>query len=97
MPPPHPRPNTVQLSRPAPSNDSSAVHSEEVTNALFIDPILGTPLVLYLAEDVDERHELMQLIQVSPIMLSRPDNNTTILYRSMAGSLRVVILPARIS
>ncbi|KZS98421.1 hypothetical protein SISNIDRAFT_448644 [Sistotremastrum niveocremeum HHB9708] len=62
MPPPHPRPNTVQRSGPVPSNDASALNNENVTE-LFIDPILGSPLMLYIAKDVDDREELVHLIQ----------------------------------
>jgi hypothetical protein len=41
-----------------PSNDPN------VNNELFIDPMLGTPLAVYIEKDVEEKDELVRLVTV---------------------------------
>lgn len=44
---------------------SSAGNDPNVNNELFIDPMLGTPLAVYIEKDVEEKDELVRLVTVS--------------------------------
>ena len=44
---------------------SGASNDPNVNNELFIDPMLGTPLAVYIEKDVEEKDELVRLVTVS--------------------------------
>jgi len=49
-------------SRNAPSDDSTP--NDAANNDLFLEPMMGTPLTVYIEKDVEERESLVQLISV---------------------------------
>lgn len=51
----------------APARSTRRAHSPPATDAaLFLEPMMGTPLTVYIEKDVDDRDELVDLITVSP-------------------------------
>ena len=57
---------------PAPNSSapSASVPPEPTPNVnpdLFIDPMLGTPLAVYIEKDVDDKDELVKLVTVRAI------------------------------
>lgn len=42
-------------------------NTDDVEDDLFIDPMLGTPLALYIEKDVQDKETLVQLITVSRV------------------------------
>ena len=40
-------------------------HAPRRTNALFVDPMFGTPLLVYIQKDVEDRQTLVTLVEVS--------------------------------
>ena len=74
---PMPRPPRRQDRTP---NDASATASSAtggpVNDELFLEPMMGTPLAIYIEKDVTDRDQLIEIITVSPSsllpVLSRP-------------------------
>jgi len=56
------RPRRVQA---APPQSPSTQNEQQDTFALFIDPMMGTPLPIYVGEDIGDRENLVHLITVS--------------------------------
>jgi hypothetical protein len=67
----------------APARSTRRAHSQNVppppsdpqTAGLFLEPMMGTPLTIYIEKDVDDRDDLVDLVTVrvlhwSPITLS---------------------------
>ncbi|KAI0311690.1 hypothetical protein OF83DRAFT_1177323 [Amylostereum chailletii] len=52
-------------------------------NGLFIDPMLGTPLAIYIQKDVEDRQTLTDLVEASPFLVFPP---------SMAVGFREVLM-----
>ena len=66
-------------------NNNIPLHQQDsennVVQDLFIDPMLGVPLAIYVEKDVDDRDILVDLINVRrvasfPFILSRISNST---------------------
>jgi hypothetical protein len=65
-----PRTSTARRGAPQPAPDQNPLQpppaDEPNVNAeLFLDPMLGTPLAVYIEKDVERRDELVQLVTVS--------------------------------
>jgi len=58
------RPRRVQAAPPPPP-PTTLQHEQQEYLALFIDPMMGTPLPIYVGEDVENREHLVHLITVS--------------------------------
>lgn len=55
-------------SRRVQDNASAAVNPSNVASAqddLFLEPMMGTPLALYIEKDVEDREELVSMVIVS--------------------------------
>ena len=61
----HGRPRRVQAAPPPPPSQTTQQHEQQEYLALFIDPMMGTPLPIYVGEDVENREHLVHLITVS--------------------------------
>ena len=59
------RPGRVQAAPPPPPSQTTLQHEQQEYLALFIDPMMGTPLPIYVGEDVENREHLVHLITVS--------------------------------
>jgi hypothetical protein len=61
------------------------------SNAIFVEPMFGNPLALYLDKDIDDRAVLVELVKVTPFSplpcsCSRPRNTEEPFPRDTAGS-----------
>jgi hypothetical protein len=66
---------------PAVVSVSESDNSGNVNEELFLDPMLGTPLAMYIEKDVDDKDVLAGLITVSRVVqlqLSAPDRKVHI-------------------
>ncbi|KAL5528357.1 hypothetical protein ACEPAF_7493 [Sanghuangporus sanghuang] len=89
-------------STPAAASGSSAVNNE-----LFLEPMMGTPLQIYIEKDVDDRDQLVELItkhggQVSPgysgvpyLLVDPHTESGQSLYRQYAGKKGKIVLSFR--
>lgn len=50
---------------PQPQNISPPVDEQNPSDELFLDPLMGTPLAIYVEKDVDNRDEIVELVVVS--------------------------------
>jgi len=48
-----------------PADQNEDVNDLNVNTELFLDPMLGTPLAIYIEKDVDDKETISQLITVS--------------------------------
>lgn len=55
-------PNPVQSTPPVQSTEQSDPNANK---QLFLDPMLGTPLAIYVEKDVEDKETISQLIIVS--------------------------------
>lgn len=51
---------------PTPPAENTEPDDPNVNKELFLDPMLGTPLAIYIEKDVDDKDEISRLIIVSP-------------------------------
>ena len=58
----------MPLESPSPRN-ASPPPNDPHNNALFLEPLMGTPLTIYIEKDVDDRDDLVDLIAVSVLHL----------------------------
>ena len=65
----HPR---VQHQQQHQQRDQSA-NSDIVEHGLFLEPMMGTPLAMYVHKDVSDRDRVVDLITVSPCAARRYD------------------------
>lgn len=59
------RPRRVQAVRPQSPSTQNEQQAQQESIALFIDPMMGTPLPIYVGEDIGDRENLVHLITVS--------------------------------
>jgi len=59
------RPRRVQAVRPQSPSTQNEQQAQQESIALFIDPMMGTPLHIYVGEDIEDRENLVHLITVS--------------------------------
>lgn len=70
---PMPRRPTRHADRPAsnPSATASTATGGAVNNELFLEPMMGTPLAIFIEKDVVDRDQLVEVISVSlPLLLA---------------------------
>jgi hypothetical protein len=58
------RPRRVQTAPPQQHSVQDEQQEQQEYPALFIDPMMGTPLPIYVAKDVDDREDIVRLITV---------------------------------
>ncbi|TFY76010.1 hypothetical protein EWM64_g8001, partial [Hericium alpestre] len=104
MAPPLPPPRAPQTTNTLPDAPSDGPQSH---GTLFLEPMMGTPLAVYVHKDVDDRDTVVDLIQrhggiVSPgysgvtYILVDPHKETgQNLYRQYAGKKNKMVLDAR--
>lgn len=66
-----PRATTEQNTFHHPPGTDNDIPETSLNDALFIDPMLGTPLSVYIAKDVDDLDSLIQLVTVSRVASPR--------------------------
>lgn len=59
------RPRRVQAAPPQSQNTQNEHQDQQEFPALFIDPMMGTPLPIYVDKDVEDRENVVRLITVS--------------------------------
>lgn len=55
----------VQTAAPQPQGPQNEQQEQQEYPALFIDPMMGTPLPIYVDKDVEDRDNIARLITVS--------------------------------
>ena len=50
---------------PQPQDISPPVDEQNSPDDLFLDPLMGTPLAIYVEKDVENRDEIVELVLVS--------------------------------
>lgn len=58
------RPRRVQTAPPQQHGTQDEQQEQQEYPALFIDPMMGTPLPIYVAKDVDDRQDIVRLVMV---------------------------------
>jgi hypothetical protein len=59
------RPRRVQAAPPQSQASQNEQQDQQEYPALFIDPMMGTPLPIYVDKDVEDRENIVRLITVS--------------------------------
>lgn len=59
------RPRRVQAAPPQSQPAQNEQQEQQEYPALFIDPMMGTPLPIYVDKDVEDRENIVRLITVS--------------------------------
>lgn len=60
-----PRTNRPRNNNRTSASQPAASSSNAVNNELFLEPMMGTPLQIYIEKDVPDRDQLVELITVS--------------------------------
>lgn len=54
---------------PPPHNISPPLDEQNSADGLFLDPLMGTPLAIYVEKDVENRDEVVELVVVRQVFL----------------------------
>ncbi|KAI0371156.1 hypothetical protein BV20DRAFT_994012 [Pilatotrama ljubarskyi] len=92
---------------PQPQNISPPVDEQNSTDGLFLDPLMGTPLAIYVEKDVENRDEIVELVVkhggivspsysgVSYILVDPHKESGQSLYRQYVGKKGKLVLSAQ--